>query len=145
MTKTLKGDKMSYKSNIDPRLIHNLKLYYPFIANSATIMFQVSDFELTVKMVDGTSILYDDIDKSFRSLPMDSNDMTETECRTEFGNRLYKLMVRKNITQEELSHRTGIHQTLISKYITGKHSPSFYIVDRIAKALGCSMDQFRYF
>jgi DNA-binding Xre family transcriptional regulator len=88
--------------------------------------------------------LYDDVTRSYRKLPTDSDELTEDECRREFGIRLNKILIRKNITQIELSEMTGINRSILNGYITGKHSPSFYNVDRIAKALDCSVDDFRY-
>jgi transcriptional regulator with XRE-family HTH domain len=54
-------------------------------------------------------------------------------------------MALEGISQCELSERTGITQPSISDYMNGKKLPSFYTVDKIAKALGCSVDAFRYF
>jgi DNA-binding Xre family transcriptional regulator len=105
---------------------------------------ELNDFELVAKMNNGVTVLYDDIDHCFRRLPTNSDDMTEEECRAEFGWRLRKIMFRNGITQEQLSERTGIAQSRISNYLRGKNSPTFYVVDRIAKALGCSIDEFRY-
>ena len=55
------------------------------------------------------------------------------------------MMYIKGITQSELSNCTDIPQYLISDYIRGKRTPSFYNVDKIAKALDCSVDELRYY
>lgn len=125
-------------------LFDNFAMYFPSMAEDTITYEELNDFELVVKMSNGTTVLYDDIDHSFRRLPRSSDDMTEDECLTEFGCRLRKIMFRNGITQEELSERTGIAQPRISRYLRGKNSPTFYVVDRIAKALGCSVDEFRY-
>lgn len=82
---------------------------------------------------------------TIRKLPRDSNNMSEEEYRIEFSMRLKKIMYRKGWTQDDLSEATGITQAMISRYISRKATPSFYNVDKIAKALGCSTDEFRYF
>lgn len=125
-------------------MFENLKSYFPFIARDTVDYKEVGPFELTVYLNDGSVVAYDDYAKSFRVLPSNSDDLTEHECRREFGIRLHKLLNRKCITQNELSERTGISIQCISKYITGRRTPSFYNVDKIAKALGCSMEDFRY-
>lgn len=125
-------------------LLSNLQRMYPFLYDQMESYVIINDFDIHIKLKDGSTVLYDDFDKSFRSLPENCNELTEEQCRREFGSRLYRIMQRKCITQEELSACTGIHQTIISKYINGKHTPSFYNVDKIAKALGCSVDELRY-
>ena len=122
----------------------SFNLYFPLVAEDVVSYKEVSNYEIVVKLSNGNSILFDYIDKTIRMLPRDSNAMTEDECRHEFGTRLRRLMFYKNITQNELSELTGIAQPLLSRYITGATSPSFYTVDKIAKALGCSTDDLRY-
>ena len=124
--------------------LDNLKTMYPFLYKQMIDYEAINDFDIHIKLRDGSTVLYDDFDKSFRQLPESCIDLTEEQCRREFGSRLYRIMQRKCMTQEELSACTGIHQTIISKYINGKHTPSFYNVDKIAKALGCSVDELRY-
>lgn len=125
-------------------LFNNFKLCFPSIANKAVALYENSYGELIVKLENGETIIYDDVTRSYRRLPYDSTELTEDECRREFGIRLDKMLRRKNITQIELSEMTGINRSILNGYITGKHSPSFYNVDRIAKALGCSVDDFRF-
>lgn len=47
-------------------------------------------------------------------------------------------MLEKNVTQAELSKRTGITQSSLSDYIKGKYSPKQDKIDLIARALGVS-------
>lgn len=125
------------------QLYENFEIHFPFVARRMIRCYVSGDDELTVVLDNGERVLYDDIDKTFRSLPSDNSNLTETECRIEFGVRLRKIMRRYGVTQQELAARTGITQPSISNYINGLASPSFYVVDRIAKALDCSMDDLR--
>lgn len=125
-------------------IIHNFERQFPSIAANVEDC-EIFDREMVLRMNDGTYMLYDDDAKTIRNLPKDSRAMTEDECRNEFGARLYKIMWSKGITQQELSDMTGIPRVTISYYMTGRSTPSFYKVDQIAKALGCSTDDFRYF
>ena len=126
-------------------IIDNAKLYFPLLVERGAEFCEVGNFELIIRMNNGDKFLYDDLDRSIRQLPKDSLNMTEEECKREFGMRLYKVMERKRVTQKELAELTGIHQSLISRYITGASEPSFYKVDKIAKALCCSTDDLRYY
>lgn len=129
---------------VDNNLIRNLKMDFPFVANSENEIYTNGPLEVIIKSKNGERMLYDGLEHTIRMLPKDSSNMTEDECRKEFGTRLRKIMYRQGVTQDELSEMTGIPQHMISKYINCKNSPSFYKVDKIAKALGCSIDEFRY-
>lgn len=129
---------------LEPQIIQNLKRVYNFLYTNMESYEVVTDFDVYLHMKDGSTVLYYDFDRSFRTLPKSKNDMTEDQCQLEFSYRLYRIMQRKHITQQELADRTGIAQPQISAYITGKRMPSFYNVDKIAKALGCSVDELRY-
>ena len=126
------------------RFFNNFKLYFPIASELATSFKQTGLFDLTIKLSDGTSVIYDDMEHSIRNLPRDSKSMSEKECRREFGLRLRKIMYLKNVSQLELSERTGISNVTISNYLNFKATPSFYNADRIVKALGCSMEDLRY-
>lgn len=126
------------------RKIEQLKTSLPFIYREMAECYEGSCNELIVITCSGEHISYNTLNDTFRRLPSDPDNITAEECAKEFGERLYNKMYQEGVTQEILSERTGIHQVTISGYITGKHSPTFYNVDKIAKALGCSVDEFRY-
>lgn len=125
-------------------LLENAKFYHPHLTDHAVNYHEVNRWELVIELDDGLVFMYDDWDRSIRKLPRDCFNMSEEECKREFGMRLRSLMFRKNVTQVKLSEMTGIPQPSISNYMKGKASPSFYNVDRIAKALNCSIDELRY-
>lgn len=126
------------------RMFDNFIMRFPFIAEKVVEYWESSDYGITVRLEGGDIFLYDDVDGSIRKLPKNSNVMTEDECRNEFGNRLRRLLAVKTISQDELCDRVGIHPVMLSRYMNGKTTPSFYIVDKIAKVLNCSIDEFRY-
>lgn len=126
------------------KLFDNFEMYFPLIAVKAVRYYKSGDDDLIVILEDGDRVLYDDFDKTLRNLPKHSNRMTEVECRNEFGKRLNKIMRRKGVTQLELAKMTGITQPLISSYVNCRSMPGFHKVDKIAKALKCSVDDFRY-
>lgn len=130
---------------MEEQMYENMERYYPFIARSMRSCHAQNEYELVVKLTNGEVMLYNDVDKTMRNLPRDSRNMSKEVHLREFGNRLYNVMARKGVTQNELSERIGIAQPTISAYISGRMNPSFYIVDKIAKALDCSTDEFRYF
>ena len=126
------------------KLFDNFKLNFPLLAIETNRYYETSKYNLAVELQDGTRVLYDDWDGTIRNLPTNSDNLTESEFGFEFGMRLRRLMSRKGVTQMVLSELTGIPQSMISLYMNGKNTPSFYKVDKIAKALNCSVDEFRY-
>lgn len=129
------------------RLYTNFEYYFPSFAKDAVASYTGSNrpSELIVRLSDGSFILYDDDEQTVRNLPNDLHNMSKKEYTKEFSYRLRKMLQTEGVSQQELSDWTGIAQSNISKYIRGVICPSFYIVDKIAKALGCSTDQFRYY
>lgn len=125
-------------------IVEQLERLFPFIVKEAVTYKKYNDFEWLIILKDGSTVLYDEFSKTIRRLPNNSNELTEQECRKEFGARLRMRMDRAGVSQLELSNRTGIAQPQLSRYVTGKATPSFYIIDKIAKALRCSTDEFRY-
>lgn len=49
---------------------------------------------------------------------------------------LISYRLENNITQEELSKKTGISKSNISRFESGKHSPTLKMIYRIAEGLG---------
>ena len=122
----------------------NLRYRFPGMVEAAIDIQQYRGGELLLIMPDGTEWLYSDLHNNVRQLPKDLHNLSEEECLSEFGRRLYDIMCRDGVSQLELSEKTGISQPVLSNYMTGKTCPSFYKVDKIARALGCSVDDFRY-
>lgn len=122
----------------------NFSIYYSYLVDRVASWREIDIYLLLIKLDNGEAYIYDDLYQTLKSVPKDPNAMTEEECRKEFGRRLSRIMGFKHITQVELSVMTGIPQAQLSKYINGKTTPSFYNVDKIAKALKCSVDELRY-
>lgn len=124
-------------------IYENAKVYFPsFVAKAYAYEYR-GDFEVLLKYEDGSYMLYDDLDHTIRELPMRDGFVTGSDCKREFGRRLRRMLRIKGFTQDMLSAETGITQSSISMYISGKTMPSFYKIDKIAKALNCSVDEFR--
>ena len=110
------------------------------------VEYKELDFtRVQVTLRDGSRYLYNSGGTYVRRLPKDPKHLTDHEFRSEFGRRLQEIMYFKCITQQELADRTGLSQPQINNYINGKNTPSFRVVDLIAKAIGCSTDDLRYF
>lgn len=71
----------------------------------------------------------------------DENEYSEEKTRELFK---YTLNAKLNdicMSQEYLAKETGISKVTINKYCTGKALPNYINIGRIAKALGCSVNE----
>lgn len=141
----LKIDKNVFEKekNMQKYIMHMIEVYHPDILQNCTEIIFKGD-AATIKMKNGESLLYTSLGDGFRLLPYDSNNMTFDECKQEYSIRLKNIMYQKGISQIELAKNTNIQQSIISRYVSGATLPSFYNADKIAKALDCSLDDFRY-
>lgn len=121
-----------------------LKYYYPQIYKDSVAIIKKSGYEAIVKTKDGKTYSFYLLDQSLRKLPPDPNNLTKEEFQNEFGINLYNMLWNRGYTEKMLAKELGISQVMVSRYISGKVVPSFYIVDKIAKVLDCSTDDFRY-
>ena len=126
------------------RLIQSARKYYPSIMKRAVECYEDGMMGLIVRLDDGELIQYDELYGTIRTLPPNSDALNEMEFRREFSMRLRKVMFLKGVSQQELSERTGISHVTLSNYMRAKVTPNFYNVDKIARALECSIDEFRY-
>ena len=124
--------------------LHNFSFYYPNMVDDVVDCRTIYGGEQLLLMDDGSVWAFDFVTNRIRELPPDPNDMTEQECRIEFGRAMCRIMRWKCIDQLELSELTGLSQPAISSYIRGVRTPSFYAADLIAKALGRPIEEFRY-
>lgn len=125
-------------------LYKNFAMYYRELAELVKDYDETDIGELTLYLDNGKTIMYDDIHRSVRTLPRDSDRLTPDECRNEFSLRLRSLLERRCVSQKQLAEMVGITEATMSSYITGRATPNFYTLDKIAKALNCSVDKFRY-
>lgn len=125
-------------------LIKNFSLWHSRYEEHAVEYKRFSHFGLLVTMDDGRMGFFEDIDNTFRWLPPDPYNMTEEECTYEFSCRLKFLMRERLMTQTKLSEMTGIPQQYISRYCRGETIPDFHKLNKIARALRCSIDMFTY-
>ena len=66
---------------------------------------------------------------------------SEVQWRMEVARRLYRKLVTRGISQDELSWRTGISAGAISKYANGESTPSAYNLKKIAGVIGCPVSE----
>ena len=65
--------------------------------------------------------------------------MTE-DIKVLFGQNLRKIRIEKNISQEELAFRSGLHRTYVSSVERGERNISLENIEKLAHALEIPME-----
>lgn len=136
--------KQKGAKKMSSRLLEMFVLYFPFEEEHIVTYKEISPFEVQIEMDDGRYIMYNDLNHSIRQLPDDDKNLTEAQFRTEFSYRLRNKMMQQGLTQFALAERIGTSPSQLSHYLTHRNIPSFYMIDKIAKALGCTIDELTY-
>jgi transcriptional regulator with XRE-family HTH domain len=59
-----------------------------------------------------------------------------------FAQRLKALRANVGLTQKQLAERAGLYLSVVYKAEQGEHDPSWPTVVKLARALGCSVEDF---
>ena len=59
----------------------------------------------------------------------------------EFAKNLQRLRINKGLSQTELSKLIGTNRSTVGNYEQGIREPSFEMLIKIARALGCTTDE----
>jgi len=54
--------------------------------------------------------------------------------------KLAEARIQQNMTQKELAEKAGVRQSHLSRFESGKHTPSWDFVHRVAYSLGKTVD-----
>lgn len=106
---------------------------------------EINEWDLLIVFKNGRKTLFDKFTGYYKDIFYDSiHEITEEQEKREFAFRLRSHMARNQITQEDLAEIIDTSQVMISRYVRGETIPSVIVLRKIAKALGCSMDDFFY-
>ena len=103
--------------------------------------------EIIVHMKDGQILCFDDTTKSFGYIykheldKYGDYDLDDNAYKEAFSRKLRRLMLSRRMGQRDLSEASGIHVTVLSRYMTGRNLPDFRNLRRMCIALNCSMEE----
>ena len=136
-------DKEEYEE-----LLNDFKAMCPWTAKTIE-KYWVSDYmEITAELTDGSAIKYDGVLRVFRwaanleELMALANPQSEAAWRQQFALRLWRTLLSKGMTQLDLSFDADISTGSIASYINGNATPTAYNLIKIARALGCTPEEF---
>lgn len=115
-----------------------------FDINEVISLEEVTEWDLLITFKNGKKVLYDTFYNTYNYVTNESKEISEEEQKRIFCYNLQKLMDRKFIDQTELAKRVGTTQPMISRYITGSALPGYLMLNKLAKALSCTINDFYY-
>lgn len=135
---------MSRESNMMDEYMHQVYLYFPDLLGEVVHAREYVQFMLLLETNTKYDYFYNITNNVLIPIPKDDKNLDKDSFRRIFGVLLRRALECSGLTQEELSEKTGIPQPNISDYLYGKHFPSFYQIDKMAKAMNCSVEDLRY-
>ena len=66
----------------------------------------------------------------------------KSQIDIQFGARIAELRKQRNISQEELAERCGVHRTYIGSIERGEKSPTLNTIEKFAKGLDVEIVDF---
>lgn len=135
---------MSRESDLMNGYMHQVYLYFPDLLGKVIHAREYIQFMLLLETNTEYDYFYNITSNVLIPIPKSDRDLDKESFARIFGVLLRRALERSGLTQEELSEKTGIPQARISDYLYGKHFPSFYQIDKMAKAMNCSVEDLRY-
>lgn len=116
------------------------------IADRVVDWYPCGQYKLAIKLDDDVQYEYDWTTKALIKLSDTEDEMarTEEDWRNIFSRRLIRKLYTSGISQLRLSELTDISPVMINRYIKGLATPSGYNLQKIARALSCSIDELIY-
>lgn len=124
------------RKNYD-QFFEGFKLHFPSISCGTVKWEPKGKSSILVYLSDGTKVIYNHKLNCLRNVL--EYEGTEDEWKREFSFKLVELMADKGLDQLSLSELSGISQVSISNYINGRSIPNGYKIEKIARALKCSV------
>lgn len=121
-------------------LIQEFKKQFPSMTNDVITYNTLGDWALEIYYEDGSVGMYEAALHTFRYIPNGKLcQMSEVKWRKELGHSIYRAMLERGMTMEELSASSDVSYVTLSRYINGHITPSSYMLNKIATGLGVSI------
>ena len=117
---------------------------FRYAVKRITRCWEYGDMDLIIELNNKRLMFYEFGTTIFREIHLldGSSEPTEDQWKKTFGYNLSEMMWRRKISRNELAEAVGLSEAILSKYVNGKAIPRFHIVERLARTLNCSVDDF---
>lgn len=123
------------------RTLRQFESYYPSLYEQTVDWWASGRIAITVKLRNGSRFEYDPMDDTIRQIFDRDCDIDESVVRSAFGTNLQKMIPFSGMNKGELASKAGITNAMLSRYIRGNSVPSVIVAHRIARVLGCTIDE----
>lgn len=130
------------------RVIYNeFRKTHPNIGKNIVHWYPSGHLEITIKLADGTVIIYDHLTNRSKVKPgvqktvERKHFMGEMSWRKEFGERLRNIIRENGMTIVKFAEKLDISERALKYYLSGERTPSVYLVSRMAFVLNCSIGE----
>lgn len=139
--------KFEYKQEKDyvsQTIYQNFEMMNPSLAKDVSEWYDVGNLTIIVILSNGEAYEYNEDSDSIRKMrELDEygyEEIDEEYFKRKFARKLNRLMRFRGLDQSELAEACNTSQVMISHYATGKCVPSGYMIEKIAKALQCHIE-----
>lgn len=123
------------------RLFQDFGLQHPHFYEQVVDWCPSGRMSIFVKLNNGKCYDYDRADGSIRRVRSKDDVFDDDILEQELSANLRKNIPFAGKTQTELCEELGITSAMMSRYLHGKSTPSATKLYRIAKAIGCTMEE----
>lgn len=123
------------------QILDQFKMYYPSHYDRAIDWWASGYVSITVKLEDGDMYEFDQMRSTLRRVRPSDVDVDDETMAKEIGENLKKYIYLSNTTQQEIASKLGITNAMLSRYIHGTSMPNAGRAYRLAKILGCTIDE----
>lgn len=123
------------------RLFRDFGMQHPQFYEQVIDWCPSGQMSIFVKLKNGKCYDYDRMDGSLRRVRSKNDVFDDDILIKELSANLQKNIPLAGKTQMELCEELGITRTMMSRYLHGKATPSATKLYRIAKAIGCTMEE----
>jgi ribosome-binding protein aMBF1 (putative translation factor) len=122
------------------KILSQFELYHPTLYKQSVDWWASGRMAITVKLSNGELFEYNQLENTIRRVQTET-DLDEGNMTKSFGKNLQKHIPLCGMSHGELAEKLGITNAMLSRYIHGNSSPSVVKAFRIAKAIGCTVDE----
>lgn len=123
------------------QILQDYEMCHPYFYEQTVDWWASGKMTIAVELKNGNLYEFDNLDKTLRCLRSKNCNVDEDILNREFGANVRKNIPLTGKTQKELCEEIGITNAMLSRYIHGNSAPSAAKAYKIAKAIGCTMDE----
>ena len=124
--------------------LERLEKSYPFLCREAKDIKELNSEEIVIKTIHNNFYIFNESENAILRVPL-NEDPDEYIFRRQFGRGVRRMMLNRGLTQSDLSDCMGLSQPQLSGYINGRNLPSAFVLEKLAKALKCNVDDFYFY